>query len=70
MFLDGDLHSSLTSVSALPVSAPVKLVDDYLYSTLVRPRRPTPLNTAHIHLAYGPESGDPVARGAVVHSPA
>ena len=70
MLVDANFLGSLTSSSALPVSAPVQLVDDYLYSTLVRPQRRATLNVAHVQLAYGPLSGEPEARGAVLHAPA
>jgi hypothetical protein len=70
MLANIDSVSCATDAAARIDRAPVGLVDDYLYATLVRPLRPTSLNATSVHLAYGPHSGDPRARGTVIDAPA
>jgi hypothetical protein len=66
MLSDIDAPGATTGVTALLASVPVGLDGDYLYSTLVRPRRTTAFNVSHFQLAYGTQSGDPAALGTVV----
>jgi hypothetical protein len=66
MLANIDSPGPATGAPPLLPSPPVRLDDDYLYSTLVRPRRHGSLNRAHVHLAYGSQSGDPALRGTMV----
>ena len=66
MLADIDLLTAPTAPTALLDCVPVGLDDDYLYSTLVRPRRRARHNTANVNQAYGPQSGAPTVRGSVI----